>query len=87
MLFRSMAVGVIRAGRDLGLRIPEDLAVIGVDDMPLASYFDPPLTTMRQDLPAIGQQAARLLIETVDQPAAPVQHLLVPAQLIVRSSS
>lgn len=82
-----MAVGVIRAGRDLGLRIPEDLAVIGVDDMPLASYFDPPLTTMRQDLPAIGQQAARLLIEAVDQPAAPVQHLLVPAQLIVRATS
>ena len=63
-----MAVGVLRAARDRGLHIPQDLAVIGVDDMPLASYFDPPLTTLRQDLYAIGQQAAQLVIRAVEQP-------------------
>ncbi len=42
-----MAMGVLRAVRDMHLNIPDQLAVIGVDDMPLASYFDPPLTTMR----------------------------------------
>ena len=44
-----MAVGAIRAARDLELRVPQDISVVGFDDMPLASYFDPPLTTVRQD--------------------------------------
>ncbi|MEZ4767967.1 MAG: LacI family DNA-binding transcriptional regulator [Caldilineales bacterium] len=82
-----MAVGVLRAARDRGLRIPEDLAVIGVDDMPLASYFDPPLTTLRQDLYAIGRQAAQLVIQTVEHPESPRQHLLLPAELVVRQST
>lgn len=82
-----MAVGVIRAARDLGLSVPEDVAVMGVDDMPLASYFDPPLTTIRQDLHAIGQQAACLLIHAVQNPTAPHQHLRLPAELIIRAST
>jgi DNA-binding LacI/PurR family transcriptional regulator len=49
-----MAVGVLRAAREAGLHVPSQLAVVGFDDMPLASYFDPSLTTMRQDLVAIG---------------------------------
>ena len=82
-----MAVGVLRAARDRGLDIPQDLAVIGVDDMPLASYFDPPLTTLRQDLYAIGRQAAQLVIQAIEQPDAPRQHLLLPAELVVRQST
>jgi LacI family repressor for deo operon, udp, cdd, tsx, nupC, and nupG len=83
-----MAVGVLRAARDLGLRVPEQLSVIGVDDMPLASYFDPPLTTMGQDMTAIGREAARLLIRAVEQPGAmPQEHLRLPAELIVRQST
>jgi DNA-binding LacI/PurR family transcriptional regulator len=82
-----MAMGVMRAARDLGLNVPDQLAVIGVDDMPLASYFDPPLTTMRQDLSRIGREAARLLINAIQQPDAPHQHLLLPAELIVRRST
>ena len=57
-----MAIGVIQAARQMGLIVPRDISVIGVDDMPLASYFDPPLTTMRQDIIQIGKEAARLLI-------------------------
>lgn len=82
-----MAIGVIRAARDLGLAVPTELAVIGVDDMPLASYFDPPLTTMRQDLFGIGRKAAQLLIRAVEQPGAPLQHLRIPAELVVRRST
>lgn len=82
-----MAVGVLRAARDRGLRVPQDLAVIGVDDMPLASYFDPPLTTLRQDLFAIGRQAAQLVIQAVEQPDSPRQHLLLPAELVARQST
>ena len=82
-----MAVGVLRAAREAGLDVPGQLAVVGFDDMPLASYFDPSLTTMRQDLVAIGCQAAQLLIRAVENPSAERQHLRLPAELIVREST
>lgn len=82
-----MALGVLRAARDAGLLVPEQLAVIGLDDMPLASYFDPPLTTMRQDMQLIGQTAARLLIEAIAEPRAAPQTVYLPATLVPRRST
>jgi DNA-binding LacI/PurR family transcriptional regulator len=82
-----IAIGAMRAARDLGLSIPGQLSVIGVDDMPLASYFDPPLTTVRQDMFAIGREAARLLIGAIENPDAPRQQMQLPAELVVRSST
>ena len=66
-----MAIGAMRALREAGRRVPEDVSVIGFDDMPLASYFDPPLTTMRQDTFEMGRIAARLLIEEIEKPETP----------------
>ena len=83
----QMAVGVLRAARDRGLMIPDHLSVIGVDDIPLAAYFAPPLTTLRQDFANIGREAARSLIRTVEQPDAPARQLRLPAELIVRRST
>ncbi|HUN24336.1 MAG TPA: LacI family DNA-binding transcriptional regulator [Anaerolineales bacterium] len=82
-----MAMGVLRAARELGLRVPQQLAVIGFDDMPLASYFDPPLTTIRQDMPEIGRQAAYLLVAATEQPNAPAQHLQIDTELVTRHST
>lgn len=82
-----MALGVMRAARELNLEVPEQLAVIGIDDMPLASYFDPPLTTMRQDMFGIGREAVLLLIETIEQPQLARRHPRLPAELIVRQST
>lgn len=84
-----MALGAIRAARDLGLAVPDQLAVMGIDDMPLASYFDPPLTTMRQDMFAIGREAARLLVGAVRRQgkSEPRQHVRLPAELVVRRST
>ncbi|MBC8507662.1 MAG: LacI family DNA-binding transcriptional regulator [Anaerolineales bacterium] len=82
-----MAIGVLRAAREMGIAIPEELSVIGVDDMPLSSYFDPPLTTMRQDPLSIGRDAARLLIDTLEKRVTSPQHLLLQAQLIQRQST
>lgn len=82
-----MAIGLLRAARDAGLNVPEQLAVIGFDDMPLSAYFDPPLTTMRQDMEAIGRQAVRLLVHAVQEPDAPPQHLRFSSQLVVRQST
>ncbi|MGE5602401.1 MAG: LacI family DNA-binding transcriptional regulator [Nitrososphaerales archaeon] len=82
-----MAVGVIRAARDAGLAVPADLSVIGFDDMPLASYFDPPLTTMRQDTFAIGRTCAERLIAILDgsEPAQPPVRLT--SELVTRGST
>lgn len=82
-----MAMGVLRAARDMELKIPSQLAVIGVDDMPLSSYFDPPLTTMRQDMPLIGQEATRILLDIIQQKDASTRAIKFPAQLIVRQST
>jgi DNA-binding LacI/PurR family transcriptional regulator len=82
-----MALGVMHAARDMGLRVPEQLAVIGVDDMPLASYFDPPLTTMKQDMPRIGQEATRLLLQTINKTLADCRQVKLSSQLMTRQST
>ncbi len=82
-----MAMGVLRAARDVNLKVPSQLAVIGVDDMPLSSYFDPPLTTMQQDMPLIGQEATRMLLEIIQKKTPAVRELKLSAQLVVRSST
>ena len=82
-----MAAGILRAARDLGLEIPANLSVIGVDDIPLAAFFEPPLTTIGQDFHFIGREAARLLIRSIEQPDAPRRHLRMPVELVVRRST
>jgi DNA-binding LacI/PurR family transcriptional regulator len=82
-----MALGVLHTARDMGLRIPEQLAVIGVDDMPLASYFDPPLTTMHQDMPRIGYEATRMLVRAINKSIEGCTPLKLSAQLITRQST
>ncbi len=81
-----MAVGAVRALRDAGLRVPEDVSVIGFDDIPLASYFEPPLTTLRQPMKESGRQAARMLIETIQNPDRPREGILLHAHLVERAS-
>ena len=81
-----MAVGAIRALREAGLNVPEDVSVIGFDDIPLASYFDPPLTTVRQPMQECGRRAARLLIETVLNPDRAPEQILTESRLIERRS-
>jgi DNA-binding LacI/PurR family transcriptional regulator len=81
-----MAVGAIRALGEAGHRVPDDISVIGFDDIPLASYFDPPLTTLRQPLEASGRQAARVLIERIEDPEHPPERILTRARLVERGS-
>ena len=82
-----MAMGVMRAARDANLKVPDQLSVIGVDDMPLSSYFDPPLTTMRQDMPRIGQEATRMLLDIIQKKNTDLREVKLPAQLVVRQST
>jgi DNA-binding LacI/PurR family transcriptional regulator len=82
-----MAMGVMRAARDANIKVPTQLAVIGVDDMPLSSYFDPPLTTMRQDIPRIGREATRMLLDMIQKKATETCDLKLNAELVVRQST
>ncbi len=82
-----IAVGVIKAAKEIGFSVPEQLSVIGVDDIPLASFFTPPLTTMQQDFAAIGQEAVKLLLQAIRKPDAPKQNHVLSAKLILREST
>jgi LacI family repressor for deo operon, udp, cdd, tsx, nupC, and nupG len=82
-----MAMGALHAARDLNIKVPSQLAVIGVDDMPLSSYFDPPLTTMRQDMPRIGREATHMLLGIVQMKTNELTDLKLHAELIVRQST
>ncbi|HSL97798.1 MAG TPA: LacI family DNA-binding transcriptional regulator [Candidatus Deferrimicrobiaceae bacterium] len=83
----AMAIGVIRAARDLDLRVPDDLSVVGFDDIDLAANVDPALTTVHQPIRQKGYEAVRLLLEDVEQGTSPVRHLRLDTRLIVRGST
>ena len=65
-----MALGVIRALVEQGIRVPEDVSVAGIDDIPEAAYFSPPLTTVHVDFAEAGRVAARSLVSLIEDPAA-----------------
>ena len=76
-----MALGALRALRDLGKRVPEDISVMGYDGIPIAEYAVPRLATVRQDTQKLAEQGVDLLLRSLQRPCAPV-HNLVPFQLI-----
>lgn len=81
-----MAVGALEAIRSRGLRVPEDVALVGFDDIQLAPFIDPPLTTIRQDRVGLGLAAGRALIEQVEHPDRALAALTMPVELVVRRS-
>ncbi|MFJ1753569.1 LacI family DNA-binding transcriptional regulator [Kitasatospora sp. NPDC088134] len=82
-----MALGLVRALHEAGLRMPGDVAVAGFDDLPEGAYFTPPLTTVRQDFAAVGRDGIGLLLRLIDAPGTPVSHLTVRPELVVRAST
>ncbi|BDI29319.1 LacI family transcriptional regulator [Capsulimonas corticalis] len=83
----EIAFGVIEAARDMGVAIPGQLSIAGVDDRPLAAYMTPPLTTVRQPFVQMGAEAARLLIQRVEGDDIPATTYLFQPELIVRGST
>ncbi|WP_308119089.1 LacI family DNA-binding transcriptional regulator [Streptomyces sp. JJ38] len=82
-----MALGVIRAARQHGLAVPSDVSVIGFDDSPLIAFTDPPLTTIRQPVTAMGQAAVRALLEEIGGTPAPHGEFVFLPELVVRGST
>jgi len=83
----SIAVGALHAADELGLRVPADVSVMGFDDIPLASFIIPPLTTIAQPIYAIGETAATILLAQLGEPQSPPQSVLLPTSLVVRRST
>jgi LacI family transcriptional regulator len=82
-----MAAGTLRAAHELRVAVPEELAVVGFDDIALAGLIQPPLTTIRQDMEGLGRMAAEGLIRMIEDAAAPPAQVHVPTWLVVRASS
>jgi LacI family transcriptional regulator len=82
----SMALGAMRAIQKAGLRIPEDVALVGFDDLPLASRTDPPLTTMRQPIPGLAVTAVETLIQQINHPETGPKQIVLPAELVIRGT-
>ena len=82
-----MAVGVLHAAYEEGLRLPEELSVMGFDDIPLASYSIPELTTIAQPIYDMGESAARILLRQMQKPDSPVESVMLQTRLIVRQST
>lgn len=81
-----MAFGVMEAARERGLRLPEDLSIIGFDDIPQAAHVHPLLTTVRQPLEEMGRAAALLLLQYIAHPDAAIERIKLPTELIIRQS-
>ncbi|MFE5512192.1 LacI family DNA-binding transcriptional regulator [Streptomyces sp. NPDC056529] len=82
-----IAAGVLRALRAAGCTVPDDVAVVGFDDLPMARHTAPAMTTVRQPMREMGQTAAQLLLAKLGGTPLPDEQMVVPTELIVRDSA
>ncbi|MGP4089815.1 LacI family DNA-binding transcriptional regulator [Streptomyces sp. KR55] len=84
----DMAIGLIRALTEAGRRVPDDVSVVGFDDIPVAGYVTPPLTTVRQPFDAVAQEGLKRLVHAIENPNAdPLPASDPPVDLVVRAST
>ena len=81
-----LALGAVRAVKDRGLRVPDHYSVIGFDDIEMAKYLTPALTTIRQDTDRLGRTAADILTAAIENNGGAVQSVQLPVELIIRES-
>ncbi|MFF4274059.1 LacI family DNA-binding transcriptional regulator [Streptomyces sp. NPDC001536] len=84
----DMAIGFIRALTEAGRRVPQDVSVVGFDDIPVAAYVSPPLTTVRQPFDVVAQEGIKRLVHTIENPQAdPLPASEPPVDLVIRAST
>lgn len=81
-----MALGAIRAAREAGLIIPQDIAFVGFDDLPIAAVSDPPLTTVQQPIYGLGEMSVEVLMDLIDHGIHPARQVILNTELIIRES-
>ncbi|GIV17327.1 MAG: LacI family transcriptional regulator [Armatimonadota bacterium] len=82
-----VAVGALRAARERGTSIPQQLAVIGFNDSPFCQYVDPPLSSVAVDIRALAQMATEVLIHQIEEREVPQRRYIVPCHLVERASA
>jgi len=82
-----MALGALRAIREQGLRVPDDIGLVGFDDVPLAAQTDPPLTTVRQPMREMGALGVQLLIQLIKGKKVTPTKFTLPTELVLRGST
>lgn len=83
----QMALGLLQACRESGVRVPEDVSVVGFDSMPESEFFAPPLTTVVQDFRAVGRMSVRLLLDIIDHQSPALSRSVITPSLVVRAST
>lgn len=81
------AIETIEVAQGLGLRVPDDVSVVGFDNVPESALIEPSLTTIDQSIQQMGFEAVRLLIGQIEDPSRPPVHVTLPTELVVRQSS
>jgi DNA-binding LacI/PurR family transcriptional regulator len=82
----QMALGILRAFNEAGVRVPDDVSVVGFDDQPEAGYFTPPLTTVRQDFEELGRRCMDAMLKEIEAGAAVTSTVVTP-ELVLRAST
>jgi len=83
----ELAIGAIRVLEDEGLHVPQDISVIGFDDIDISSYIVPRLTTIRQPLAVMGERTAKLMHKCINRESLPETRIILPYELIIREST
>jgi len=84
----QMALGVLRALAEAGVRVPEEMSVVGFDDVPESAFFSPPLTTVRQDFGAVGRHSLDVLMRQIsERDTTRHERIVVPPALVPRAST
>jgi LacI family transcriptional regulator len=81
-----MAAGAMRTIQEAGLRVPEDIALVGFDDIPIARQLKVPLTTIKQPITRLGVKAVELLIDLIENGTKPARRIILDTELIIRDS-
>ncbi|UOE93547.1 LacI family DNA-binding transcriptional regulator [Alkalihalobacillus sp. LMS39] len=82
----SMALGAMKVANDMGLKVPEDISIIGFDDIEIAKYTSPALTTVKQNTDMLGNQAADLLLQQINEKSKLTVAMTIPVELVKRDS-
>lgn len=81
------AIGALRALKQRGIRVPQDISLVGFDNILFAMYVDPPLTTIAQPMFEMGQSAMQMALTLIKDPRAPIEDMIIQGKLIVREST
>ena len=81
------AIAILEVARRIGMEVPRDLSVVGFDDIPEASQFSTPLSTVRQPMRRLGAEAANMLVLLLNGDPLPATHLVLPTRLVPRATT